>query len=152
MHHITHRIGIKAPAMLVYQALSTLEGLAGWWTEEVRGNPAVGGNIEFTFRTPSGEFLGNMIMEIRELSQPHTVRWHCIAGTDDWIGTDISFELTTQDGQTIILFGHRNWRESSEFSAHCSMKWATFLLSLRALVETGKGRPSPGDLKIDNWN
>jgi len=32
------------------------------------------------------------------------------------------------------------------------MKWATFLLSLRALAETGKGKPSPGDLKIDNWN
>jgi hypothetical protein len=36
--------------------------------------------------------------------------------------------------------------------AHCSMKWATFMLSLRELVETGKGRPSPVDLKIDNWN
>jgi hypothetical protein len=32
------------------------------------------------------------------------------------------------------------------------MKWATFLLSLRELVETGTGRPSPDDLKIDNWN
>jgi hypothetical protein len=29
---------------------------------------------------------------------------------------------------------------------------ATFLLSLRALTETGKGKPSPDDLKIDNWN
>jgi hypothetical protein len=32
------------------------------------------------------------------------------------------------------------------------MKWATFLLSLRALVETGAGLPSPRDLKIDDWN
>jgi hypothetical protein len=32
------------------------------------------------------------------------------------------------------------------------MKWATFLLSLRDYVETGKGKPSPHDLKIDNWN
>ena len=36
--------------------------------------------------------------------------------------------------------------------AHCSMKWATFLLSLKELVETGRGKPSPEDLKIDNWN
>jgi hypothetical protein len=36
--------------------------------------------------------------------------------------------------------------------AHCSMKWATFLLSLRELLETGAGKPSPNDLKIDNWN
>jgi len=53
---------------------------------------------------------------------------------------------------TVLLFGHRNWREPIEFTAHCSMKWAVFLLSLRDFVETGKGRPSPDDLKIDNWN
>jgi hypothetical protein len=59
----------------------------------------------------------------------------------------------TQDGDmTVLLFGHRNWREPIEFTAHCSMKWAVFLLSLRDFVETGKGRPSPNDLKIDNWN
>jgi hypothetical protein len=32
------------------------------------------------------------------------------------------------------------------------MKWAIFLLSLKQLVETGEGRPSPNDIKIDNWN
>lgn len=152
MHHITHRIGIKAPATQVFQALSTLTGLAGWWTEEVSGTPAVGGDLEFTFRTQSGDLLGRMSMEVREQSCPHTVRWHCIAGPEDWIGTDITFELAEQDNQTIVLFGHRNWREATESSAHCSMKWATFLLSLRALIETGKGCPAPGDLKIDNWN
>ena len=36
--------------------------------------------------------------------------------------------------------------------AHCSTKWATFLLSLRDLVETGQGQPSPDDLKISNWH
>jgi len=39
-----------------------------------------------------------------------------------------------------------------DFRAHCSMKWATFLLSLKQLMEDGTGMPSPGDLKIDNWN
>ena len=58
----------------------------------------------------------------------------------------------TRFWQTVIVFGHRNWREAVEFMAHCSMKWATFLLSLRELVETGRGKPSPDDLKIDNWN
>ena len=34
----------------------------------------------------------------------------------------------------------RHWREDGEFRAHCSTKWASFLLSLRDLVETGRGR------------
>jgi hypothetical protein len=29
------------------------------------------------------------------------------------------------------------------------MKWATFLLSLKNLLETGKGRPAPNDLQIN---
>jgi hypothetical protein len=36
--------------------------------------------------------------------------------------------------------------------APSSTKWATFLLSLRDLVETGTGRPSPNDLTISNWH
>jgi hypothetical protein len=31
---------------------------------------------------------------------------------------------------------------------HCSTKWATFLLSLKQLLETGKGRPAPDEVKI----
>ena len=34
---------------------------------------------------------------------------------------------------------------------HCSTKWAVFLMSLKSLVETGKGDPYPNDIKIDNW-
>lgn len=152
MIDIIHRIGIKSPAAKVYNALTSLEGLAHWWTEEVTGDGKVGGKIEFCFRSETDDLKGKMVMEVQELNAPGEVRWRCIEGPDEWIGTDITFQLSQQDNQTIVLFGHRNWREAVEFTSHCSMKWATFLLSLREYVETGKGKPSPHDLKIDNWN
>ena len=153
MVDIIHRIGIKSPEAQVYKALTTLEGLAHWWTEEVRGDGGqVGGKIEFCFRTKSGELLGKMVMEVQELSAQKDIRWRCIEGPAEWVGTDITFQLSEEDNQTIVLFGHRNWREAVEATYHCSMKWATFLLSLREYAETGKGKPSPHDLKIDNWN
>ena len=34
---------------------------------------------------------------------------------------------------------------------HCSTKWAVFLLSLKALLEAGKGSPNPNDFKLDSW-
>jgi len=126
--------------------------LPNWWTEETEGDEKVGGKIVFTFRSETGEIKGQMIMEVQELNPGKVVRWRCIDGPEEWVGTDITFELSQQDDQTIIIFGHRNWREAVEFTAHCSMKWAVFLLSLREYVETGKGKPSPHDLKIDNWN
>ena len=152
MVDIIHRIGIKSPVSQVYTALTTLDGLAGWWTEEVRGDTRVGGRIEFSFRTKSGDLLGRMVMDVQKLGADKEVRWRCVEGPEEWIGTDITFQLSEQDVQTIVLFGHRNWREAVEATAHCSMKWATFLLSLREYVETGTGKPSPHDLKIDNWN
>ncbi len=155
MPDIIHRIGIKAPAQAVYNALATVTGLAGWWTEEIAGTAGaseVGGKITFTFRSPAGDLVGQMVMEVEALTEAQSVRWRCVDGPPDWIGTKFTFDLTLQDGQTILIFGHRDWAEASESMAHCSMKWAVFLLSLKDLVLTGKGMPSPGDLKIDNWN
>lgn len=152
MVDIIHRIGIKSNTAQVYKALTTIDGLANWWTEEVQGEEQIGGKIEFCFRSPVGELKGKMIMEVKELNANEEVLWRCVEGPAEWIGTDITFQLSQQGEQTIVLFGHRNWREAVEMTSHCSMKWATFLLSLREYVETGKGKPSPHDLKIDNWN
>jgi hypothetical protein len=61
-----------------------------------------------------------------------------------WHRSDLR-PVAQQDEYTVVLFGHRNWREAVEFTAHCSMKWATFLLSLRdRSLKPGKGRPAPG--------
>jgi uncharacterized protein YndB with AHSA1/START domain len=149
---IIHRIGIKSPTIQVYKALTSLAGLAHWWTEEVKGDDKLGGKIEFSFKSPVGELVGKMVMEVTALNAPNEIRWLCVDGPADWIGTDLTFQLSLQDNQTILLFGHRNWREATESMAHCSMKWGVFLLSLREYVETGKGKRSPHDLKIDNWN
>jgi len=152
MINIIHRIGIRSTADRVYKAVSTIAGLANWWTEEVEGDDGIGGRIKFTFRTKTGEVKGQMVMEVKELNPEQSVTWQCVEGPDEWIGTRVTFDLSQQDGQTLIIFGHRDWREAVEFTAHCSMKWAVFLLSLRDYVETGKGKPSPDDVKIDNWN
>jgi uncharacterized protein YndB with AHSA1/START domain len=152
MVDIIHRIGIKASAARVYAAVATITGLSQWWTEEVVGSEQQGGRITFSFRTPNGELKGAMVMEVQQLSVDREVRWRCVDGPAEWIGTEIAFELSWNGDQTIVHFGHRHWREAGEFMAHCSMKWATFLLSLREYVETGRGKPSPRDLKIDDWN
>jgi uncharacterized protein YndB with AHSA1/START domain len=152
MVDIVHRIGVKAPPSKVYAALATAEGVAGWWTRETRGTSEVGQSLHLGFRSPAGVEIGQFELEVLELAPDQRVRWRVKQGPPDWIGTEVDFTLSQADGLTIVLFGHRKWKEAGEGTAHCSMKWATFLLSLRSLVETGRGRPSPDDLKIDNWN
>jgi uncharacterized protein YndB with AHSA1/START domain len=51
MVDIIHRIGIKSPTTQVYNALTSLEGLGQWWTDEVQGEEQVGGKIELSVPT-----------------------------------------------------------------------------------------------------
>jgi uncharacterized protein YndB with AHSA1/START domain len=148
---IVHRIGIKASPEQVFGAVATLQGIAGWWTEEATGGEDEGEIFTVRF-VDDGIEKGRMDFEMAERNPEGVVRWVVQAGPPEWLGTEVGFSLSRSDDQTVVVFGHRNWSDVGEFMAHCSMKWATFLLSLRDWVETGRGRPAPGDLKIDDWN
>ena len=136
----------------MYAALSTVDGIAGWWTKETSGSSKVGETIGVRFLSADGKEIGSMKMEVVALYPNKKVHWRFNAGPEEWIGTDAIFNLSQEGDYTIVLFGHKNWREAAEFTAHCSTKWAVFLMSLKELIETGKGRPAPRDVKIDNWN
>ena len=152
MADIIHRVGIKTSPDKVFWALATVEGLAGWWTDHTKGISEVGKAIEFQFHDPNGKVIGGFTMEVLKQEPFKRVHWTCTKGPEEWIGTEIAFDLTQENEFTIVLFAHRNWKESSEFTAHCSTKWAVFLMSLKQLIETGKGKPAPRDIKIDDWN
>ena len=49
MYDILHRVGIKASPREVYDALTTPEGLAAWWTTATSGDGKVGGILKFRF-------------------------------------------------------------------------------------------------------
>lgn len=146
MADILHRVGIKSSLDKVYQALTTIEGLSGWWTDDTQGDGKVGGVLRFRFGA------GGFNLKVLELDPARRVLWQVVAGPEEWIGTRVSWELRKEDDYTIVLFKHQGWKEPVEFMHHCSTKWAVFLLSLKSLLETGKGAPDPHDVKIDNWN
>lgn len=152
MARIIHRVGIKADPQKVYEAFATTAGIAGWWTKDTSGQSEIGKKIVTRFHTPEGHEMGSMTIEIGHLEPQKKVHWKFIDGPPEWIGTEVEFNLHQQENYTIVLFRHLNWAEEVEFKAHCSMKWAIFLLSAKQFVETGAGNPSPNDIKIDNWN
>jgi uncharacterized protein YndB with AHSA1/START domain len=152
MVDIVHKVGIKSSSVDdVYQALTTLEGLCGWWTRTTQGESKVGGVLKFRF-SAGGVEMGGFDMKVLELHPASRVLWQVVDGPAEWIDTRISFDLKQDGDYAIILFKHEGWREPNEHMHHCSTKWAMFLMSLKSLLETGKGTPNPNDIKIDNWN
>lgn len=148
MPNILHKVAMKSfSPNNAYKALTTIEGLSGWWTDETKGDSKVGGTIKFRF----GE-RGFFDMKVLELDFAKRVLWQVVDGPAEWIGTRVSFDLKQEGDWTVILFKHQGWKEPGEFMHHCSTKWAVFLMSLKSLIESGKGAPYPNDVKIDNWN
>jgi uncharacterized protein YndB with AHSA1/START domain len=145
MADIRHRVGIGASPDATYQALSTTEGLSGWWTRKVEGDPAIGGRLRFLFGDDA------TAMEVTELVPGQRVAWRCVEGPGEWVGTDLIFDLSTSGSETVVLFTQAGWREPVPFMHHCSTKWAVFLLGLKAGLEGGAATPFPDDQAISSW-
>jgi len=138
MPDILHRVGIDADPDQVFAALTTIEGLRGWWSHTASGDAGQGGTIEYGFCD----------MQVVAAEPGKLVHWRCTGGPEEWLDTEVIFRLERKQDQTFVVFKHARWREPVEFMHHCSTKWATFLLSLRDLVERSAGHPIPHDLKI----
>jgi hypothetical protein len=67
MPDIVHRIGIKAPGSKVSAAVSSADGVAGWWTKETTGTSKSGGSIDARFRSPAGTEIGRMVFDVTKM-------------------------------------------------------------------------------------
>src|SRR4029078_226442 len=86
--HTPHKIAVRSPPAATYAALTTLDGLSGWWTTTTQGNPEVGGTTAFLFGP-----LGVFDIKVREVQPARRVLWQVVDGPEAWIGPKVSFEL-----------------------------------------------------------
>jgi uncharacterized protein YndB with AHSA1/START domain len=146
MVDILHKVGIKSSSLdAVYKALTTREGLSTWWTTDTKADNKVGGLLQFRFGN------GGFDMKVLELQPARRVLWQVVEGPQEWIGTKVSFDLRQEGDWILIFFKHQGWKEPVEFMHHCSTKWGVFLLSLKSVLESGKGAPWPNEIKLDSW-
>jgi Activator of Hsp90 ATPase homolog 1-like protein len=159
MPNIRHNLLIGASAEKIYEAITSQVGLSAWWTPNVTTIAEVNTIARFPF--------GNdyyKAMKIIELTPSKSVKWNCVKGDKEWVGTNISFEIISGNrltilnsnpeisGQieqqineeaTLLIFQHNDWKDYTLMFAECSYTWGQFLRSLKLLCETGKGRPFP---------
>ncbi len=124
MVDILHRVGATATPEKVYEALTSVNGLAAWWTTDTSADQD--GTLRFRFGN-----VGGFDMKVVELEPNARVVWEVVGGPAEWLATTVTFELKQEAEWTIIRFAHAGWREPVEFMNQCSTKWAAFLLSLK---------------------
>ncbi len=137
MKTILHTVDIDASSGEVFTALTTGEGLCGWWTTKVKADVRVGGTIDFTF----GQTF-NPDMKITALDKPRLVAWKCVGGHEPWVDNTFHFEIETRGEGCILFFRQEYARElSNEEYGRYNFNWGYYLDSLRLVVETGRGKP-----------
>ena len=137
MKTIHHVFEIAAPPGKVFAALTTTEGLSGWWTTKVSAKAEIGAVVDFTF---GGDF--NPDMRVTEFDPPLLVGWKCEGGHEPWAENTFRFELEEKGTGTVVRFWQNYARELSDDAyGTYNFNWGYYLESLRLLGETGTGKP-----------
>ena len=140
-------VRIKAPADVVFDAVTTTEALTAWWSP-VTGSGMTDGELRF----PVVADHRPLLIHVDEAARPTTVRWSVTECTfmEDWEGTHPTFTITPiSSGSCQVSFEHRGLNDQLECKDMCSRSWDHFVgTSLRELAERGTGAPnrSPRDL------
>jgi uncharacterized protein YndB with AHSA1/START domain len=155
---IEHEVWIKAPNAAVFKALTTREGLDGWWGSAVRAEPKIGSVVEFDHG--HGDLLR---MRITELTEHERVVWRCVSDfvepgnpASEWLGHRLSFDLTSASDDdafrwlgsrlfesaspadvTILRFRQTGWAPDSRWFAFCNYGWGWTFADLRNYCESG---------------
>jgi uncharacterized protein YndB with AHSA1/START domain len=140
-HEIRHEVRIKGRPEAVYQALTDAKKLAQWWIPDTRGESRTGETLEFWVGASACQAMRVTALETNEL-----VRWQAIdSDLSDWAGTEVEFKIFPRGDRTHVQFRHSGWRGDVALFPYYSMSWAVFLISLKALLEKGKGHPFPNE-------
>jgi uncharacterized protein YndB with AHSA1/START domain len=132
-HSIKHLFHINAKRNDVFKAISTIEGLSGWWTTKTSGKAGKGDIIQFRFGDVGPD------MKVTEVKPNEGIKWECVASPHGWVGHTFSIMLDENEGKTRVRFSHDGWNEQDDFYAICSFSWGRYMESLRQLCQTGKG-------------
>lgn len=137
MKAIVHCVHIHAAPSIVFQALTTKDGVQGWWTREAKLEPGEGGTIRFTF---VGDFHPHMKQVL--LKPPHSVEWLCTDGHVNWKDNRFRFELAERGGETMLMFLQEYAQElDDETYGVYNFNWGYYLNSRKQFCETGAGFP-----------
>jgi len=143
MHDIVHELTIAAPPEQVFDAITTVAGLAGWWSDDVSTSadtPLVEG-AEITIGLAKDRTVVHL--RIDALDPPLLAHLTCLDGPEEWAGTELAFRVESDGGEgSVLRLWHGGWEYEDGTLPRCSFQWAMDLERLRQAAESGDGAVS----------
>ncbi|MEV4918605.1 SRPBCC domain-containing protein [Streptomyces tirandamycinicus] len=139
MADIALQIRVDADTDTTYRAISTPDGVAGWFTTGAEVGEGAGAlhRLSFPGSTPATwDFRVETADPGKRLTQ--TV----VAGPPQWIGTEIVYALEAHpEGGTVVRFDHTGFAAVDDMFREVTMGWAGMFTRLKEYVETGTPVP-----------
>jgi len=135
-------VRIHASSDVVFDALTTTEGLAGWWAMAT-GVAVAGGELRFQMNNPQP-----LVMRVDRADRPTGVQWTVAdcPWLPDWNGTRPTFAIRPDGDDSVLEFRHVGLTAKLDCIEMCTRGWNFFLgHSLPDYAETGKGSPVGSD-------
>jgi len=133
-------VRFAAPPDALFDAFTTLRGIGGWWTEQVAGSGAEGGELTLDFPNSDGP---RVVLHVDTADRNRLIVWSiravpALPAWEEWADTRIVVRLEPgDDGGTRMEFEHEGLTPVLHCFDTCSRGWDHGLASLRAYVDTG---------------
>ncbi len=132
---------------------AAINNVRGWWSQAIEGDtdrPGAGFHYHY-------QDVHRSSFKITEFVPGLKVVWHVldnyfnfIKDKNEWIGTDVVFEIARKGDQTEVRFTHVGLVPDYECYEVCANAWSSYITgSLRNLITTGQGQPNPIEEVVD---
>lgn len=128
----------------VYAAINNVRG---WWSENIEGSTdQLNSAFDYAYKD-----IHLCKIKVIELEPAKRVVWHVldnyfnfIKDTTEWKDNKIVFDITKKGGKTELTFTNDGLVPHYECYDICYEAWTHYVTeSLKSLIETGKGKPTP---------
>jgi uncharacterized protein YndB with AHSA1/START domain len=136
MHHLIQIDDVDAAA--AYAALTTQDGITGWWTSRAEVSGAGVGEV-LKMRFPDAPMTWDMRVAVAD--EPSRVEWDCFGGPPGWPGTRVRWAVEKTDAGAVVRLDHAGFPAVDDMFRIVTVGWAQMLLSLKAYLESGRRRP-----------
>ncbi|RYY84339.1 MAG: SRPBCC domain-containing protein [Chitinophagaceae bacterium] len=129
------------------EIFNAVNNVRGWWLSSAKGESSKAGD-EFTVQFGDVHFSRQKLVEVvpekKVVWEVTESRLNFTADNGEWTGTRVIFEMAPVAGGSELRFTHAGLTPSLECFGGCSNAWQGYITgSLRKLITTGKGSPTP---------